>query len=84
MAPEEPPDGKMAKTQDGLYAPPLGPPPSKLHREQSFLTQSTTKASMVSPATTSQTSEGRRPSMFQRLASKLTGEGQRRLSFYEI
>lgn len=74
-APEKPSDGKTAKKQDGLYAPPLGPPPSKLQRGQSSLTQSTTTSS-VSTAATSQPSESRRPSMFQRLTSKLSGDSR--------
>jgi hypothetical protein len=68
-------DGKIAKKQDGLYAPPPGPPPSKLQRGQSSMTQSTTRSS-VSTASTAQQSDGRRPSMFQRLTSKLGGDSR--------
>jgi hypothetical protein len=68
-------DGKIAKKQDGLYAPPPGLPPSQLHRGQSSITQSTTRSS-VSTASTAQQSDGRRPSMFQRLTSKLGGDSR--------
>jgi hypothetical protein len=73
--PEKASDGKIAKKQDGLYAPPPGPPPSKLQREKSSLTQSTTR-STVSTTSTALTNDGRRPSMFQRLTSKLGGDSR--------
>ena len=73
--PEKFSDGKTAKKQDGLYAPPPGPPPSKLQKGQNLLTPSTTR-STVSSLTSAQTNDGRRPSMFQRLTSKLAGDSR--------
>jgi hypothetical protein len=67
--PEKASDTKIPKKQDGLYAPPAGPPPSKLQRGQSSLTPSITTS-------TAQTDIGRRPSMFQRLTSKLGGDSR--------
>jgi hypothetical protein len=73
--PENATDHKIAPKQDGLYAPPPGPPPSRLHREESSLAPSTTKSTM-STTSAAQTNAGRRPSMFQRLTSKLGGDSR--------
>lgn len=73
--PEKASDTKIPKKQDGLYAPPAGPPPSKLQRGHSSLTPSIT-TSTVSTTTTAETGIGRRPSMFQRLTSKLGGDSR--------
>jgi len=74
-APEKATDHKITPKQDGLYAPPPGPPPSKLHRDESSLAHSATKSTM-STTSTAQTNDGRRPSMFQRLTSKLGGDSR--------
>jgi hypothetical protein len=68
-------DHKITPKQDGLYAPPPGPPPSKLHSDESSLAHSATKSTM-STTSTAQTNDGRRPSMFQRLTSKLGGDSR--------
>lgn len=73
--PEKATDHKIAPTQDGLYAPPPGPPPSRLHGEESSLAHSATRSTM-STTSTAQTHDGRRPSMFQRLTSKLGGDSR--------
>src|SRR5271168_4349421 len=73
--PEKATDHKITQKQDGLYAPPPGPPPSKLHRDESSLSHSATKSTM-STTSTAPTNDGRRPSMFQRLTSKLGGDSR--------
>jgi hypothetical protein len=70
-----PEKAKSTPKQDGLYAPPPGPPPSKLHGEGSSLAHVTTK-STASTTSTTQTNDGRRPSIFQRLTSKLGGDSR--------